>query len=145
MSDNPISRRKFVSNTVLTLGGLMVAKAPLFGKTISLGETVQIGVIGTGKRGLGLINTMGKVPGLKIVACCDLIPENLSVAMAKVEPKTKAYTEYEKLLADRNVDAVVIATPLYLHYPMAVAALSVDKHVDVEKSMAFTIVQALDL
>lgn len=145
MSDNPISRRKFVSNTVLTLGGLMVAKAPLFGKTISLGETVQIGVIGTGKRGLGLINTMGKVPGLKIVACCDIIPENLSAAMAKAEPNAKAYTDYEKLLADRNVDAVVIATPLYLHYPMAVAALSVDKHVYVEKSMAFTIEQALDL
>src|SRR5690625_4571818 len=88
---------------------------------------------------------MGKVLVMKIVACCDIIHENLIVAMTKAEPNAKAYTDYEKLLADRNVDAVVIATPLYLHYPMAVAALSVDKHVYVEKSMAFTIEQALDL
>lgn len=123
----------------------MVAKAPLLGKTISTENIVQVGVIGTGKRGLGLINTINKVSGLKVVACCDIIPDNLNAAMAKADPKAKAYIDYEQLLADKNVDAVVIATPLYLHYAMAVAALSVNKHVYVEKSMAFSITQSLDL
>lgn len=145
MSDNLISRRKFVSGTVLTLGGLMVTKTSLLGKTSFSENIVQVGVIGTGKRGLGLINTIGKVSGLKVVACCDIIPDNLSAAMAKADPKAKAYTDYEQLLADKNLDAVIIATPLYLHYAMAVAALSANKHVYVEKSMAFTIAQSLDL
>lgn len=145
MSDNSINRRRFVVNSALALGGLMAMEVPVFGKTVLAADTVQVGIIGTGKRGLGLINTMEQVPGLKIVACCDIIPENLSAAMAKVGTKAKAYTDYEKLLADKSIDAVVIATPLYLHYPMAIAALEAKKHVYVEKSMAFTITQALDL
>ena len=146
MSDNHfISRRKFVTSSVLTVGGLMAANMPLLGKTKALNDTVQIGIIGTGKRGLGLINTMRNVPGLEVVACCDIIPENLQAAVEKVGSKAKTYTEYEKLLEDENVDAVIIATPLYLHYPMAAAALSAKKHVYVEKSMAFTIEQSLAL
>lgn len=146
MSDNHfISRRKFVTSSVLTIGGLMAVNIPLLGKTKALNDTVQIGIIGTGKRGLGLINTMRNVPGLEVVACCDIIPENLQAAVEKVGSKAKTYTEYEKLLEDENVDAVIIATPLYLHYPMAAAALSAKKHVYVEKSMAFTIEQSLAL
>ena len=143
--NNIISRRKFVANSVLTVGGLMALNMPLLGKTKALNDTVQLGVIGTGKRGLGLINTMRNVPGLEVVACCDIIPENLQAAVEKVGSKAKVYTEYEKLLEDKNVDAVIIATPLYLHYPMAADALSAKKHVYVEKSMAFTIEQSLDL
>lgn len=145
MSTNSISRRKFVAKSALAFGGLMAMQMPLFGKAVSAGSMVQIGVVGTGKRGLGLINIMEKIPGLKVVACCDIIPQNLSAAMEKADANAKAYTEYEQLLADKNVDAVVIATPLYLHHPMAVAALSANKHVYVEKSMAFTIAQSLDL
>ena len=73
-----------MTNTVLTLGGLMVAKAPSFGKTVSVSSAIQVGVIGTGKRGLGLINTMRKVPGLKVVACCDIIYGDLNAKMVKV-------------------------------------------------------------
>ncbi len=145
MSENSINRRKFVASSALALGGLMAMEMPLFGATISASNTIQVGVIGTGKRGLGLINMIEQVPGLKVVACCDIIPENLNAAMTKVGAKAKSYTDYEKLLADKNVDAVIIATPLYLHHPMAVDALSAKKHVYVEKSMAFTIDQALDL
>lgn len=145
MSENSISRRKFVANSALALGGLIAMETPLFGKIVSANDTVRVGVIGTGKRGLGLINTMAKVSGLKIVAYCDILPENLQAAMAKADPHAKAYTAYEKLLADKNVDAVVIATPLYLHYPMAVAALAANKHVYLEKTMTFTIEQSLDL
>lgn len=145
MSDNSISRRKFVTSSALTLGGLMTIGSPLFSKAVAAGSVVQIGVIGTGKRGLGLINMIEQVPNLKVVACCDIIPDNLRAAMAKAGTKAKSYTDYEKLLADKSIDAVIIATPLYLHYPMAVSALAAKKHVYVEKSMAFTIDQTLDL
>ena len=87
--NNIISRRKFVANSVLTVGGLMALNMPLLGKTKALNDTVQLGVIGTGKRGLGLINTMRNVPGLEVVACCDIIPENLQAAVEKVGSKRR--------------------------------------------------------
>lgn len=145
MSYNSISRRKFVAGSGVALGALMAMDLPLFGKTFTASNVVNIGVIGTGKRGLGLINVMKKIPSFKLIACCDIIPENLNSAMAEADPKAKAYTDYEKLIADKNVDAVIVATPLYLHYPMSVAALSAKKNVYSEKSMAFTIEQSLDL
>ncbi|WP_017260066.1 Gfo/Idh/MocA family protein [Pedobacter arcticus] len=145
MSDNSISRRKFVAGSAIALGGLITMDLPLFGQTVSASNGVNIGIVGTGKRGLGLINTIGQIPGLNIVACCDIIPENLSAAISKAGSKAKAYTDYEKFLANKSIDAVIISTPLYEHYPMAVAALSAKKHVYSEKSMAFTIAQSLDL
>lgn len=146
MSSNLIDRRKFIAHSAIGLGGLVASYSPLFaGQGISSNKTVRIGIVGTGKRGLGLINMIEKVQGLEVVACCDLIPDNLSAAVAKAGSKAKGYKDYEKMLADKNVDAVIVAAPLYLHYPMSVAALEMKKHVYVEKSMTFTIEQALDL
>src|SRR5690606_11519054 len=115
------------------------------GQDISSNKTVRIGIVGTGKRGLGLINTMATITGLEVVACCDILPDNLNAALAKAGPKAKGYTDYEKMLTDKNIDAVIVSTPLYLHYPMSIAALEMKKHVYVEKSMTFTIEQSLDL
>ncbi|WP_118195581.1 Gfo/Idh/MocA family protein [Albibacterium indicum] len=149
MSTNRIDRRKFLASSAVGLSGMLASTSSVFAQENFLStskKAVRIGVIGTGKRGLGLINTIAEsVPQLQVVACCDLIPENLQAALQKAGKKAKGYTDYEKLLADRNVDAVIVSTPLYLHYPMAVAALERNKHVYVEKSMAFTIKQALDM
>src|SRR5690606_41386730 len=71
--------------------------------------------------------------------------ENPEAAMATAVTKANGYRGYEKLLADQHVDAVIVSTPVYLHYPMAMAALERNKHVYVERSMAFTIEQALDM
>ena len=145
MSNNLIDRRKFIANSVIGLGGLVAVPSVFAGQGVSSNKTVRIGIVGTGKRGLGLINTIETIPGLEVVACCDIIPDNLSAALAKASPKAKGYTDYEKMLTDKNIDAVIVSTPLYLHYPMSVAALEMKKHVYVEKSMTFTIEQSLDL
>ncbi len=148
MSNNLIDRRKFIASSALGMGSL-VAIPSLFARQskdiLHVPDMVRIGIVGTGKRGLGLVNTIATIPGLEVVACCDIIAENLQAAMAKASTKAKAYTDYEKMLADKNIDAIIVATPLYLHYPMSIAALDIGKHVYVEKSMAFTIEQSLDL
>lgn len=146
MADNMIDRRKFIATSVLGLGGLMASCSPIFaGQGALKSDQVRIGVIGTGSRGKGLINNIRHVAGLEVVACCDLIPKNLNAAIEMAGQKAKAYQDYRKLLEDKNVDAVIIATPLYLHYPMAIDAMSANKHVYVEKSMAFTTAESLDL
>src|SRR5690606_12048173 len=123
MSNNLIDRRKFIASSVIGLGGLVAVPSVFAGQDISSNKTVRIGIVGTGKRGLGLINTMATITGLEVVACCDILPDNLNAALAKAGPKAKGYTDYEKMLTDKNIDAVIVSTPLYLHYPMSIAAL----------------------
>ncbi len=144
MNDNTISRRKFVSTGTLALSGLAMG-LPLVGKAASPNDVVNIGLIGTGSRGAGLATIMKQILGLKLVACCDTIPGHLEKGMALAEKGAKAYSDYRKLLADKNIDAVIIATPLYLHQPIALAALDAGKHVYCEKAMAYDIPQTLAL
>jgi len=65
--------------------------------------------------------------------------------MNQASKGAKSYTDYRKLLEDKNIDAVIIATPLYLHYPMTLDALDAGKHMYLEKSMTYDIPQAIDL
>jgi myo-inositol 2-dehydrogenase/D-chiro-inositol 1-dehydrogenase len=84
---------------------------------------------------------MLKVPGVKVVVICDIDPERLKKAIdaataAGHSPEGTA--EYRKVLDRKDVDAVVIATPVDFHKEMAVAALEVGKNVYCEKPMAMT-------
>ena len=106
---------------------------------------VRVGVIGTGSRGTGLASLIKEIKGIKIVACCDVLPEHLQNGMNQAGKGAKSYTNHRKLLEDKEIDAVIIATPLYLHYDMAVDALDAGKHVYLEKSMTYDIPQAIDL
>lgn len=144
MTLNFLNRRKFLTNSTVTLGGILALNSPVY-NLLAKSSMIQIGVIGTGKRGLGLIDTINKIPNLKVVACCDIIPENLDEAINKAGSKVKKYINYHQLLDDNDVDAVIIATPLYLHFPMVKAAIDAKKHIYVEKSMAFTIEETLDM
>ncbi|MDQ7949979.1 MAG: Gfo/Idh/MocA family oxidoreductase, partial [Pedobacter sp.] len=139
-----IDRRKFVTSGALTLSGLALFGTPVLG-ALSPNDTIQVGLIGTGARGAGLASLIKDIPQLKLVACCDLIPENLAKGMSYADKNAKSYSDYNKLLEDKNVDAVIVATPLYLHYPMTIAALSAGKHVYTEKTMTYSIEQSLDL
>jgi predicted dehydrogenase len=57
----------------------------------------------------------------------------------------KGYADYRKLLDDKSIDAVIIATPLFLHHQMALDAVNAGKHIYLEKSLAYDIPQTLDL
>lgn len=138
------SRRQFLTTGMIGLSGLAIAgnSAP---SIFTLSDKIKIGLIGVGQRGLGLATVIKNTPGLALTACCDLIPGNLAGGMKLSAPNSKSYTDYRKLLEDKNVDAVVIATPLYLHYPMAMEALKANKHIYIEKTMTYDIVQALNI
>lgn len=136
------SRRGFLSTGALALSGLA-----LQGRSAHLNRTssLRIGIIGTGSRGMGLARILLSFENIAVTAFCDIIPNNLQKASALIGDKVKSYTDYRKLLEDQTIDAVVIATPLYLHYPMAMDALDAGKHVYLEKSMAYDIPQTLRL
>ncbi|HCX24827.1 MAG: dehydrogenase [Flammeovirgaceae bacterium] len=129
------SRRKFFKTGVALIGGTVLGARYLSAMPIHFGkEVVNVGVIGTGDRGSGLIRLMNQIEGLEVVACSDLIPFRLEDAV-KLTKSAKAYADYTDLLADKKVDAVIVSTPFSTHDEIAIAALKAGKHVYCEKTM----------
>lgn len=140
---NTISRRKFVSSGAIAVSGLATLGLPAFSRSFN-NDDIRIGIIGTGSRGTGLANLIKNIPGMQVGACCDIIPEHLQNGL-KEATGAKAFTDYRKLLEDKSIQAVIIATPLYLHYPMSLDALEAGKHIFLEKSLAYDIPQCISL
>lgn len=105
---------------------------------------IRIGVIGYGYWGPNLVRNFMELQGSTVVAVCDLRPERL-IHLQSRYPSIKTISNCQELFADPGIDAIVIATPVSSHYGLALAALSADKHVLVEKPLAANSVQALQL
>jgi predicted dehydrogenase len=101
-------------------------------------------MIGVGYWGPNLIRNFSDLDEAQVVACSDLSRDRLN-KIAKRYPGTKCTQDYEELLSDPEVDAVVIATPVSTHYPIAKAALEAGKHVMIEKPLADSAENALAL
>jgi predicted dehydrogenase len=103
---------------------------------------VRIGVIGTGGwANLGHLSFYQKHPRAKIVAVCDIAPEQAALAGRQFGAEFVT-TDYQELLARPEVDAVDIVTPNVMHAPIALAALAAGKHVICEKPMAMSYAEA---
>lgn len=141
-----MKRRTFIEKGTLATTGLLISPH-VFGNPhrIAKNDILQIGVIGTGDRGGGLIRTMQQFPQFKVVAASDILPFRLDRAIADAGPGTRAYPDYRALLDDQDVDAVVIATPLSMHFDMARETLEAGKHIYCEKTMTYQIEEALEL
>ena len=108
------------------------------------GEKARIGIIGTGSRGCFHIKHLVQMPNVEVVALCDNYRPHLEDA-AQYYPQAKLYDDYHHLLEQRDVEGVIIATPLYLHASMTLDALSAGKRVFCEKSMGYTLDECLDV
>jgi predicted dehydrogenase len=100
-----------------------------------------IGVIGYGYWGPNLVRNFSEIPGSRVVAVSDLRADRLAPIVARY-PSVKLTTDYHDLLNDPDIDAVVVATPVSTHFPLALEALNAGKHVLVEKPLAPTTEQA---
>jgi predicted dehydrogenase len=106
-------------------------------------DKVNIGIIGVGGRGRLLLNTLKKIEGANIVAVCDDYEPNYNRALDLTNKKAKGYKDYRKLLDQKDIDAVVIATPLYLHKKMTLDSFAAGKHVFCEKAMAMNVADCM--
>lgn len=155
-------RREFLGSAFLTSAGAVAAgmayKQHIDEKrekeNISLeleplrNDPVKLGFIGVGRRGGALLRSAIRVPGNNVVAVCDLQESASNDALRDInrvyksekrDAKVVLYQDYRQILDDKNVEAVFIATPQYLHGPMALDALEAGKHVYCEKALALTI------
>ncbi len=139
-----MKRRSFVLNSSMATAAVLGQPISQLNKSVSANDKISIGVIGTGSRGLGLIKSLLDVPQFQIEACCDILPFRLDEAMEHAQSASR-HKDYREVLDRQDLDAVIIATPLYLHHEMATAAMEADKHIYLEKTMTFHIDEALDL
>ena len=105
---------------------------------------VKAGLVGCGYWGPNLVRNLSQAQQCQLKLLCDTSEARLT-HMRRLYPEVTATRNYEDLLTDPDLDAVVIATPTRFHYDMAKAALSVGKHVFIEKPIARTEPEAQEL
>ena len=118
------------------------ALLPTWARSAGANGDVRIAVIGFNGRGAGHISSLLKIPGCRIVALCDVDSGVLEKGVANLKKQNievKSYTDYRKLVEDKDIDAVTIATPNHTHTLIALTALAAGKHVYVEKPVCHNI------
>jgi len=139
-----MSRRIFLKQSGVLAGG-MIIQNQLFASLAK--KKLSVGIIGCGDRGTGIMKVMKELPELyQIRAFCDILDFRLENAK-KIQalPASRIFKDYRKLLDNKKVDTVIIATPLNLHFEIAKAALEAGKHVYLEKTMTYNVNQAFEL
>ena len=106
-------------------------------------DSVRVGVIGCGYWGPKLARNFHELPGADLAWVSDYRPDRLA-HMLELYPEAQATEDYRQVLAS-DVDAVVIATPVRTHHPLAMEALNAGKHVLIEKPLAATVAQAIEV
>ncbi len=111
--------------------------APFIQKVKGANNQIQYGMIGTGSRGTYLLRHLKGIDNGHCTALCDVWDPSLKEAATTIGTNPKTYKDYRELLNDKNVDAVLVTTPLFMHYPVTRDALLAGKHVFCEKSLVF--------
>src|SRR5919199_153105 len=106
-----------------------------------MSEVVRMGVVGAGTIALrGILPHLSQADvqdRVRLAAVCDPVPRRAEAAAAKYGVE-RAFTTFEELLADGDVDAVTVASPISLHYEQGKQAITAGKHVHFNKTMTTT-------
>ena len=145
-----MNRKKFIKKTLIFgAGGMFLPHIKSYSisnspKNISANSQINIGSIGI--NGMGWANTLKaiKVPGVNLVAVCDVdqnaIEKKLShKSVAHLKDKIQIYTDYRKMLDQKDIDVVYIGTPDHWHALMMIDAAAAGKHIYVEKPIGNSI------
>ena len=123
--------------------------AALAARAVWAQDQVRMGVIGSGSRGTFVMGVFQKDPAVRVGAICDVYEPNLERAVsaaAKAQGSApKVYRNYQQLLADKEIQAVLIATPEHWHYQMVLDAIAAGKDIYVEKPLCQTPEQGVKL
>ncbi len=140
MQDNSASldsRRRFLGKMTGLAGATLMAQRP----AVAANDRVRFGIIGFGARGSEIVRQAMQCPGTEFVAAADVYTRRLEEAKA-LNPAVTTYLEHRRLLEDKSIDAVLIASPQHLHCEHFVHSLEAGKHVYQEKTMAFSVAHA---
>ena len=107
---------------------------------------VTIGIIGCGRiANLAHLPAMEKMSGIRVKYACDILIEKAQAVKEKFAFIENVVEDYNVILADKEVDAVYVLTPNYLHYTITLDALNAGKHVFCEKPVAVDYAKSLEM
>lgn len=109
-----------------------------------MNKMLSIGVVGCGYWGPNLIRNFRALADCRLKSICDVSEERLR-HLKGLYPEVETETKFDKLLADSDLDAIVVATSVKHHFPMAKASLLAGKHTFIEKPMAASLEQCEEL
>lgn len=144
-------RRRFLQNSAaLIAGGTLLSsfsESPfsIFRNSVLPGDQLNIGAIGINGMGWSNLTAAIKIPGVNVVALCDVDKNVLDKRMGDLvklnvdTSKVKTYNDYRKLLEQKDIDAVIIGTPDHWHALIMIHACEAGKHVYVEKPVGNSI------
>ena len=148
------SRRRFLGFTALGMAGIVVVPRLVTSCKSNTAAEIKLGFIGMGRQSMFLLDGFIQIPGVKVLAGCDVYGikrkrfekrVNEFYSNAGMEVKIETYEKFEDLLARKDIDAVVIAVPDHSHARIAIAACRAGKDVYLEKPMTFTIKEGQEL
>ena len=128
------SRRKFIGTMATGLATTLASPKGVLGAN----DRIRMGIIGIGARGTELVRQAMSLPEVDFVAFADVYTRRIEEAK-KLAPNAATYFDHRRLLDDKTIDAVIIATPQHLHCEHFVNSIQAGKHVYQEKTMAFTV------
>ncbi|MGB8168138.1 MAG: Gfo/Idh/MocA family oxidoreductase [Chthoniobacteraceae bacterium] len=138
------SRRSFIKGLAVTsAGGIIFPNLLLRADDTPAGRKLGVAAIGCG--GKGASDLEGSSKENEVVALCDVDANNLAKAAAKF-PNAKTYTDFRKMLDEvKSIEAVTVSTPDHAHFPAAMHAIALGKHVCVQKPLVNTLWEAREL
>ena len=131
-------RRSFLLGATSAATSLVIGDSA---RGYAANDAVRVGVLGTGGRARHLMKPLASIPGVRIVALCDVWDAALSQAAPLADPRASATKVVAELLADKGIDAVLIGSPDHQHVPMTLAALAAGKDVYVEKPVTHAVAE----
>ena len=135
----PINRRKFISTTAGAAGALAFS-ASGYTRILGANDRINIGFMGTNSRGGGLLGLFAKAGGVNITHNCDVDSRVLLKTATIIKDAgfraPKSDKDIRNILADKTLDALVVAAPDHWHATAGVMALEAGKHVYVEKPLS---------
>ncbi len=135
-----VSRRQFLRTTgtaaaVLAIPTIIPGSALGANGTTAPSERINLGIIGCGSMGVSNLNVCARFPDVVVTAACDVWDARLEVIVERFKDTCKGYEDYREMLKQKNLDAVIIATPPHWHTLVAVAACEAGKDLYVQKPM----------
>lgn len=138
---NDLSRRDLLkvagAATAVAAAIPTVQGAPAIQTVKAANDQVQFGIIGSGSRGTYLMKHLKTIDNGRCVAICDINQEAIDKGVTTIGTNPKTFKDYRELLAMKEVEAVFVTTPLFVHFPVTKDALMAGKHVFCEKCLVF--------
>ena len=134
-----LTRRAFTKSALA--GGATLALSP-YSRVLGANNDIRVAVVGFNSQGSNHIKYFSRIPGVRVVALCDIDRALIDREVKKFKEKNEkvdTYVDVRKLLEDRNIDAIITATPNHWHSLVTVWACQAGKDVYVEKPVSHNI------